>query len=767
MRAVRAASVICGALHASRAAADAFGRGEGVPVELADASASASSRPWQPLSGHADQLPHLSPPANRCSAATPEHAATALKHFVYKRLGDNAATATPPSVLRCHVPAVEGEGQNWAVQRVGPFELQGGSDDMHIFNWGGVGQGWLDAVHDGGAGDDDAAARYITGTFIGVVRGDGTPLGNPPAHLHHIHLGWVRSDTDAHDRDAAGFRDARSKHPAFGEDVRFENGDWFEQRHGDSQCVASDGGIGCLGHAYPPGTGQRVRRAYDADAAARIPGVEPVNSEAYSSGLFIDGMVNDGRPKDQAAEPVTFWVEVAIRWTARKQQAIGLRNMGSPFCAQNGQVDGGDGSFASWMRAAAADPPATHYPGTLTDPALFYVPEREPSALWFDFAVGDSAGRFLWTTFHAHAHWFRSAHLIANAQMGDLGLCNAAKGKCEARRCADEGLRRGCSGPWASMLAPNIPTRLRFNDAAAAGAAGEEGGSSATARLTVAQFERQLARSIAERPGARKVCEFARALEWAANHTYDRRSTGGCDPAWALVPGQKVTVVAIYQPSADVRGEQHSGSKLGKADAESERNAMAFKIGKRGVPEHAIFRGLFQGSDAAADVLPGRGNWGLPSSNKCYATEEEESGKGLADSRNVGLEKLQRWCYSCTGGPCKSCKNCLKRGKDGVTSIKAGGCAPCWEGLACLHDTIIDCRMCWGLPPKPGEVIDNILTKQKLSRDDFKLNSKANAKCPCGGDRPCQHGAAGDNMCFAFADAGKEICPAGSHLCIS
>ena len=44
---------------------------------------------------------------------------------------------------------------------------------------------------------------------------------------------------------------------------------------------------------------------------------------------------------------------------------------------------------------------------------------------------------------------------------------------------------------------------------------------------------------------------------------------------------------------------------------------------------------------------------------------------------------------------------------------------------------------------------------------------KANAKCPCGGDRPCQHGAAGDNVCFAFADAGKEICPAGSHLCIS
>ena len=276
------------------------------------------------------------------------------------------------------------------------------------------------------------------------------------------------------------------------------------------------------------------------------------------------------------------------------------------------------------------------------------------------------------------------------------------------------------------MLAPNLPMRLRFNDADAAGTAttvaeaGIAPAIGAQQRMTVAQFEQRLAQSIAERADARKVCEFTRALEWTANHTYDRRSSGGCDPAWMLFRGQKVTLVAIYEPSTDVRNELRSRAKLGKADAESERKAMAFKIGKRGVPEHAIFRGLFQSSDAAAAVLAGRGAWGAPYNNKCYATKDEESKMVLVPDKKEKGGVLTDKCWVCVMGGCKMCRRCLKRSKSGaVTPTKTGKCAACWKGSACLHDTTIDCRVCWGLPPKEGKAIDAVLRSLHLSRGDF------------------------------------------------
>ena len=700
--------------------AGAFGRTEGAIKRLSDDAMDAPSS-WRPNANASEQLAPAFPPAGRCRDAKPELAKDGLSKFVYKRLGGNP-TVAPDAVklVRCQAPDPgAGRGTQWSIQRVGPFELQGGGDDMHIFSWGGVGAGWLDAAMDlapeqGGDADSEGRARFVTGTFIGVVDDDGAPLGNPPAHLHHIHLGWVH-----HDRD--GYERRQKRATKF--DMRFHSGDWFEQRHGDSECLAADGGTACLGQAYPNGTGVRVRRGYDDPAGT--PGVDEVESEAFSPGLFIDGMVNDGRPKEHAAAPARFWVEVAIRWTAVAQRPIGLRNMGSPFCMQSGGVAGGgaggdggesDGDFNAWAAGAQAMATQVSYPETLSNAALFYVPEKSPSVLWYTFRVPDRAGRYLWTTFHAHAHWFKSAMLFTGLgeDPADLGMCNADHRVDPAEPADDR-----C---WVELPSSNIPARLRFDDAPAA-ARGP--------KLSVAQFERRLAAAVAQQRGGRKVCEFTRSLETVGGHTYDRRSQGGCDPSWAVSEGQVVTVVALYEPSEDVRREQRGAAKLaGKSgDLQAERSAMAFKIGRRGVPEHAVFRGLYEDVSSKAAVAPGDGNWGLPVPNECFVTEEEEqqSGSGgavagVAKGSKKGKkgQRLHAMCWSCVQGPCKACRPCLKTVDGKQVGIDGGHCSPCWLGQACLHDTVVDCRMCWGFPPKKGEEIDAILAKFHLSREDFQ-----------------------------------------------
>lgn len=727
--------------------ADPFGRAQGAVKRLSDVAMDAPSS-WQPNTNASEKLAPAFPPAGRCRGAKPELAKYGLSKFVYKRLGGNPSVALDDvKLVRCQAPDPSaGRGTQWSIQRVGPFELQGGGDDMHIFSWGGVGAGWLDAAMDlapehGGDADSQGRARFVTGTFIDVVDDDGAPLGNPPAHLHHIHLGWVHHDRDGYERRGAKSGRWVGKGGDGGknaDDARFNSGDWFEQRHGDSECLAADGGTACLGQAYPNGTGVRVRREYDNPAGT--PGVDQVESEAFSPGLFIDGMVNDGRPKELAAAPARFWVEVAIRWTAVAQRPVGLRNMGSPFCMQSGGVAGGgavgeggesDGDFSAWAAGAQAMATQVSYPETLSNAALFYVPETSPSVLWYTFRVPDRAGRYLWTTFHAHAHWFKSSWLFTGLDqktLAHIGMCNADQRSDRGKKAEDR-----C---WVELPSANIPARLRFDDAPAA-AHGP--------KLSVAQFERRLAAAVAEQRGGRKVCEFTRSLETVGGHTYDRRSQGGCDPSWRVTEGQVVTVVALYQPSEDVRREQKSEvAKLaGKSDdLRGERSAMAFKIGTRGVPEHAIFRGLYEDASPKAAVAPGDGNWGVPIPNKCFVTEEEEqqSGTGGAVVGAVGSawtggavvgtakgsnkdqkgKRLHSMCWSCVQGPCKACRECFKTVNGKHVGIDGGRCAPCWLGKACLHDTVVDCRMCWGFPPKKGKAIDAILARLNLSREDWK-----------------------------------------------
>jgi len=55
-------------------------------------------------------------------------------------------------------------------------------------------------------------------------------------------------------------------------------------------------------------------------------------------------------------------------------------------------------------------------------------------------------------------------------------------------------------------------------------------------------------------------------------------------------------------------------------------------------------------------------------------------------------------CWRCWQGPCKGCSSCLQGRGSGKAVNKAGTCAPCWleGGRACLHDTALDCRLCFG-----------------------------------------------------------------------
>ena len=279
-----------------------------------------------------------------------------------------------------------GRESYWYTERLGPVHFTGKKGGgFHVLEWNKYG-------HDFGCGAGLEGA-YVTGSFVGAVNASGHVLGNPPVHLHHIHVLHQPNNLDGWCGPGAS----------------------ITQRHGDSQCVDKLGGVGCLGQAFPAGCGALI-----------------------TAPIGVYAMVNDGRDPSTDNEPMDVWVDIALRWTAGGAHGNaggggGAQAAPAPaHTGHRGQSPPGHSapppSAAPSMRRVAlrsfGSPFKMNADQSIYEPALFFAPAGRPSALWYEFAAPEDA-RFLWTTFHAHQRWFRTARLFYNVTSCDLGLGGA------------------------------------------------------------------------------------------------------------------------------------------------------------------------------------------------------------------------------------------------------------------------------------------------------------------------------------------------------
>ena len=244
-------------------------------------------------------------------------------------------------------------GESWLVQRLGSVKSNGG------YNW-----------HTFAGGDlfdlqsvlDNLSPIWITALAIFPVTEDGRLMGYPPLHMHHSHLGAFRTPGLLDYIGALSFP------------------------HGDSICRAEDGGSACFMFSLPPGHGI------------------PVHSQ-----LLLSAMVNDVREPNAA--PISFSLELAIRYTLVAQRAVGL-------------------SFAS----AAADFQGGMLSSLQTGHQLFgqfNIPSDNEAVLWSTMKIRAS-GRLLNLWLHTHPLLGFEEEWLISGTPQELGLNN---GIFHAPRC--------------------------------------------------------------------------------------------------------------------------------------------------------------------------------------------------------------------------------------------------------------------------------------------------------------------------------------------
>ena len=91
-------------------------------------------------------------------------------------------TTIPPYTMRGSICEIQlDDGSYWTVNRIGPFKTHGGYD------WTQIGWDNLWNLRDKLQKYPDGV--YVLEQFSSPVLIDGTRLGNPPIHVHHIHIG--------------------------------------------------------------------------------------------------------------------------------------------------------------------------------------------------------------------------------------------------------------------------------------------------------------------------------------------------------------------------------------------------------------------------------------------------------------------------------------------------------------------------------------------------------------------------------------------------
>jgi len=138
----------------------------------------------------------------------------------------------------CEVPDPSVEGSSWIFERFGPFPGRGGGQ-------------WQSAAWDD-AGKFESKLHlgdvYITAFGFSPTLSDGTILGSPPSHIHHMHVTASQG---------AQFQYLRKELFAFQYTKDGSIGVPFDV-HGDRQCQTDLGGTDCLIRGFPTGFGQRI-----------------------------------------------------------------------------------------------------------------------------------------------------------------------------------------------------------------------------------------------------------------------------------------------------------------------------------------------------------------------------------------------------------------------------------------------------------------------------------------------------------------------------
>ena len=185
------------------------------------------------------------------------------------------------------------DGGTWIIDRVGPFKSIGGYDWWqfawdNVFDLHNVIQHYPEGV-------------YITNHFTGGISANGSVLGFPPIHVHHVHV------SPRYNQVYRICRYGPKKYCTHQLHVVFE-------QHGDYQCSHVDGGVRCLLEDMPAGYARLVKGP-----------------------LTINGELNDVRPA--GSEPLEVWYQIAIRFVPKRSRQDRFHPLSFHYMWSPGRLD--------------------------------------------------------------------------------------------------------------------------------------------------------------------------------------------------------------------------------------------------------------------------------------------------------------------------------------------------------------------------------------------------------------------------------------------
>ena len=177
----------------------------------------------------------------------------------------------------CEKSSTKNDGSQWTVTRLGPFKTTGGYDWTQV--------GWEDLWSIESKLKIHKEGIFVLEQLSVPVLADGTRLGNPPIHVHHIHVG-PRPGTRQHTNI---FSCMGGKPSACYDATRM-----FEHR-GDYQPTEGKGGLNGLSETVPDGYGKLVT----------IP-------------IGLEGDINDVRAPN--SDVLEWYYEFGIRWIPNNEE---------------------------------------------------------------------------------------------------------------------------------------------------------------------------------------------------------------------------------------------------------------------------------------------------------------------------------------------------------------------------------------------------------------------------------------------------------------
>lgn len=275
----------------------------------------------------------------------------------------------PGTVKGATCETINDDGSRWTVTRLGPFITTGGYDWTQV--------GWENLWNLEEKLKEYPEGIYAVEQFSSAVKRDGTRIGNPPIHIHHIHIG-----------PKPGIRQRRDNYACVKKDKDCYDPTRVFEHHGDYQDIKSAPGEGLdiLQEAIPEGYGKFL-----------------------SFPLGLEGDINDERALN--SEPLEWYYELGVRWV--------------PYREKNGEISKLKPiNFHNFAGPGNYDSKNQH-----TYIFTYQSPTDIDSLYWYTGRMPFS-GELLRNKFHAHNKIFKEAIFFA-ASPYELGLTTENKLKLD------------------------------------------------------------------------------------------------------------------------------------------------------------------------------------------------------------------------------------------------------------------------------------------------------------------------------------------------